>query len=46
MIDTYATARSMLANLKAKKVSARELLAAHIAQNDRIAKKINAVTET
>ncbi len=46
MIDTYATARSMLADLKAKKVSARELLDAHIAQNDKIAKKINAVTET
>jgi amidase len=46
MIDTYATARLMLADLKAKKVSAREMLAAHIAQNDRIAKKINAVIET
>jgi amidase len=46
MIDTYATARSMLADLKSRKVSARELLDAHIAQNDRIAKKINAVTET
>jgi len=46
MIDTYATARSMLADLKSRKISARELLDAHIAQNDRIAKKINAVTET
>lgn len=46
MIDTYATARSMLADLKARKVSARELLDAHIARNDRIAKKINAVVET
>ena len=46
MIDTYATARSMLADLKARKISARELLDAHIAQNDRVAKRINAVTET
>jgi amidase len=46
MIDTYATARSMLADLKAKRVSAAELLDAHVAQNDRIAKTINAVIET
>jgi amidase len=46
MIDTYATARAMLADLKAKKVSARELLDAHLAQNDRVAKAVNAVIET
>ena len=46
MVDTYATARSMLADLKAKKVSARELLDAHLARNDKIAKPINAVIET
>jgi len=46
MVDTYATARSMLADLGAKKVSARELLAAHLARNDAIAKPINAVIAT
>ena len=46
MTDLYATARAMLADLKAKKVSARELLDAHLARNDEIAKTINAVIET
>ncbi|HUO87709.1 MAG TPA: amidase family protein [Rhizomicrobium sp.] len=46
MIDTYATARSMLADLRTRKISARELLDAHVARNDRIAKSINAVIET
>jgi amidase len=46
MIDTYAAARSMLADLAAKKVSARELLEAHVARNDQIAKAVNAVVET
>ncbi len=46
MVDTYATARAMLSDLKAKKVSARELLAAHVARNDRIAKPVNAVVAT
>ncbi len=46
MIDTYATAREMLADLAAKHVSARELLDAHIDRNDEIAKQINAVVET
>ncbi len=45
-MDTYATARSMLADLAAKKVSARELLDAHLARNDAVAPKINAVIET
>ncbi|MEI9885392.1 MAG: amidase family protein [Rhizomicrobium sp.] len=43
MVDTYATARSMIADLKAKQVSARELLDAHIARNDEIEARINAV---
>ncbi|MBV9045779.1 MAG: amidase, partial [Alphaproteobacteria bacterium] len=46
MTDTYATARSMLADLTARKVSARELLAAHVARNEQVHKKINAVIET
>ncbi len=46
MVDTYATARSMLADLTAKKVSARELLGAHLARNDAVGKAINAVTAT
>jgi len=46
MAATYSTARAMLADLKAKKISARELLDAHLARNDRIAKAINAVVET
>jgi amidase len=46
VVDTYATARSMVADLKAKRVSARELLNAHLARNDRVAKQINAVIET
>jgi amidase len=46
MVDTYATARAMLADLKAKKVSARELLDAHAARHDALAKTINAVSVT
>ncbi|HEY0105585.1 MAG TPA: amidase family protein [Rhizomicrobium sp.] len=46
MIDTYATARAMLADLAAKKISARELLAAHLARNEAIAKTVNAVIAT
>src|SRR5882724_3999981 len=46
MIDLYATARAMLADLKAKKISARELLGAHVARNDKISKAINAVIAT
>ena len=34
MTNTYATAREMIADLKAKRVSARELLDAHLARND------------
>ncbi|HEY1710899.1 MAG TPA: amidase family protein [Rhizomicrobium sp.] len=46
MADTYATARAMLADLKTKQVSARELLNAHLARNDEVHKQINAVVET
>jgi len=45
-MDTYATARSMLADLAAKKISARELLDAHLARNEKIAPAINAVIAT
>lgn len=45
MIDLYATARDMLAGLEAKHVSARELLAAHVARGEALARTINAVTE-
>ena len=46
MTNLYATARQMIADLKAKKISARELLDAHVARNEQIAKPINAVIET
>ena len=46
MATTYSTARAMLADLKANKISARELLDAHLARNDRISKTINAVVDT
>ena len=46
MTDLYATARQMLADLNAKRISARELLDAHAARNDALAKSINAVTVT
>ncbi len=41
MTDLYATARQMLADLNAKRISARELLDAHVARNDALAKTIN-----
>ncbi len=46
MTDLYATARQMLADLGAKRISARELLDAHVARNTALSKSINAVTET
>lgn len=46
MSDLYATARQMLDDLAAKRVSARELLDAHAARNAALAEKINAVTVT
>lgn len=41
----YDTAREMLAAMAAKRISARELLDAHLARNDVIAGRINCVTE-
>jgi amidase len=41
---TYRTARAMLADLAARKISARELLEAHVARNDALHPKLNAVT--
>lgn len=46
MTDLYATARDMLRDLAAKRVSARELLEAHAARNTVLAEPINAVTAT
>src|SRR5665213_3609347 len=46
MTEVYATAREMLADLAAKKISARELLDLHVARNDTLHKKLNAVVET
>jgi amidase len=40
---TYRTAREMLADLAAKRISARELLDAHVARNQALAAKLNAV---
>ena len=45
MTDLYATARDMLADLDARRVSARELLDAHVARGHALARTINAVTE-
>lgn len=42
----YATAREMLADLAAKRISARELLNEHVARNERIGKPLNAVIAT
>ncbi len=46
MTNLYATAREMIADLKTKKVSARELLNAHLARNDALHAKLNAVIAT
>lgn len=46
MSDLYATARQMLSDLEAGRVSARELLDAHAARSDALAKSVNAVTVT
>jgi amidase len=45
-MNPYATARELLDDLKAKRVSARELLDVHVARNDKLAKTLNAVIET
>src|SRR5580704_11713778 len=46
MTEVYATARQMLADLAAKKISARELLDLHVARNEKLHSKLNAVIET
>ncbi len=46
MDGVYATARQMLSDLAAKKISARELLDLHVARNDALHQKLNAVIET
>lgn len=45
MTGIYATARQMLSDLAAKKISARELLDLHVARNDALHGKLNAVIE-
>ncbi|HEV2561524.1 MAG TPA: amidase family protein [Rhizomicrobium sp.] len=42
-MNPYATAREMLADLAAKRISARELLDAHVARNEKIGRPLNAV---
>jgi amidase len=42
----YRTAREMIADLAAKKVSARELLDAHVARKDALHQKLNAIVAT
>ena len=44
--EAYATAREMLADLAAKRISARELLDAHVARHESLAGKLNAVVAT
>lgn len=44
--NPYATARDMLADLAAKRVSARELLEAHVARRDALHEQLNAVVAT
>jgi amidase len=46
MTQIYATARDMLADLVKKKISARELLDLHVARNQALHGKLNAVIET
>lgn len=43
---TYDTARQMIANMTARKISARELLDAHVARNEALTTKLNCVTAT
>jgi len=46
MADTYATAREMIADLEERRVSARELLDAHVARREKLHARINAVIAT
>lgn len=45
-VQPYVTAREMLADLEAKRISARELLDAHVARHEALAGKLNAVVAT
>jgi amidase len=45
-LPVYRTAREMLADLSAKKISARELLDAHLSRNEALHKRLNAIIET
>jgi amidase len=42
----YATAREMLAELKTRRISARELLDMHVARNESLSQRLNAVVAT
>jgi amidase len=46
MTEVYATAREMLADLAAKRISARELLELHVTRNKALHGKLNAVVAT
>jgi amidase len=46
MTEVYATAREMLADLAAKRISARELLELHVARNAALHARLNAVVAT
>jgi amidase len=46
MTQVYATARQMLADLEARRISARELLDLHVARNEAVGGKLNAVIAT
>jgi amidase len=45
-MNAYATARQILANLEAKRISARELLEFAIARNTEVGARLNAVVDT
>lgn len=46
MTETYQTARRMIEDLQTKKISARELLKTHLARNEALHGKLNAVVAT
>src|ERR1700734_3531730 len=46
MTEVYATAREMLADLAAKRISARELLELHVARNAALHARLNALVAT
>jgi len=45
-MTAYATARELIEDLKAKRISARELLNAHVARSEKYAKLLNAVIDS